>query len=998
MEYRDELKLVIKAEVDKAVRDLNQYNKTTKQAQTSTEAFARAAQFAKRALATAGLGMSVAYISSQLNKFAKSASEAEETASKFSVVFGDIATTAEEVARRYASSFNVAASTSKELLGNVGDLLTGMGATQAQALELSEAVATFGSDLASFSNYAGGAAGAVQALTKMMLGEREMVKSLGIVIREADVQQRLLEKGQEDLTGQAKLLATAQASLELAMEQSKNAIGDYERTADSSANVTRRLSESYKEMTEHAGGFVNRVLTPLKSGLADVIDHMNELARENQGLGEIPAEDPRIAQMERNNRRIAELKQEANENIAVLKTGYRELQEIAQKPVEETENWWEGYTLETKLDEARRLLEDFYEDFTGNPIKISLDSEQDLQAQLQALETWMNKALGNTAVGERIDALIKDNERLQAALDGTAESTEEAAVSLGENWEKTKKAIFGDESLSSFADNPITLPPIYSETERLQAELGELEKAIHAVWEGHGDYASLDAWQDDLGLLVAKYEEVKGDIEDITQAKETEKRIEELKTSLLSETQQREQERLALQKELNAYQEKGLLTLEEVQALLASFDGQDIFSAITENLDEQLSGVDRAAEAYSTLTREGEKLSDIYNVSAEKSLLVTRAFDQLASSTEVSREELAQFLELYGEWIGKSEEAVTGFEALQQEFSEFDWSKFSENLETELSEHLIDSLNTVFGEIGKGIGSGELQGKEISSSIISSATSMFATAAGPFAPLVHLAGGIFEGISSSIFETIEQAKQVDKALSDANESIQDMFLDVLDLEEELAKQRIEAIEDEMDLLEQNRDLRLEILRDQWQRGQITGTQYFDQASRINKNYNEDQRSLENQDTLISGIGDVITELTGELEGLSGWTKFWTGKDEDLEERIATYKQLLGDISSDPDGLTDNEISELASRYNIDIPAAATGADFITNGPQLLLVGDNAGGKERVQVSPITSPNLHGPSGGDINITITGDVYGVDDLYARLDAAGKRLKKLGRVSA
>jgi hypothetical protein len=71
---------------------------------------------------------------------------------------------------------------------------------------------------------------------------------------------------------------------------------------------------------------------------------------------------------------------------------------------------------------------------------------------------------------------------------------------------------------------------------------------------------------------------------------------------------------------------------------------------------------------------------------------------------------------------------------------------------------------------------------------------------------------------------------------------------------------------------------------------------------------------------------------------------------------------------------------------------------VTNGPQLLLVGDNAGGKERVQVSPITSPNLHGPSGGDINITITGDVYGVDDLYTKLDAAGKRLKKLGRVSA
>ena len=266
---------------------------------------------------------------------------------------------------------------------------------------------------------------------------------------------------------------------------------------------------------------------------------------------------------------------------------------------------------------------------------------------------------------------------------------------------------------------------------------------------------------------------------------------------------------------------------------------------------------------------------------------------------------------------------------------------------------------------------------------------------GPFAPLVHLAGGVFEGISSSIFETIEQAKQVDKALSEASESIEDMFLDVLDLEEELAKQRIEAIEDEMDILEQNKDLRLEILRDQWQRGQITGTEYFDQASQINEDYNTGQRALENQDTLITGIGDVITELTGELNDLSGWTKFWTDKDENLEARIATYQQLLNDISSDPDGLTDDEIQELASRYNIEVPAAATGADFVTNGPQLLMVGDNAGGKERVQVSPISSPNLHGPSTGDVHITITGNVYGVDDLYMKLDKAGKRLSKLGR---
>ena len=42
---------------------------------------------------------------------------------------------------------------------------------------------------------------------------------------------------------------------------------------------------------------------------------------------------------------------------------------------------------------------------------------------------------------------------------------------------------------------------------------------------------------------------------------------------------------------------------------------------------------------------------------------------------------------------------------------------------------------------------------------------------------------------------------------------------------------------------------------------------------------------------------------------------------------------------------------------------ATGGDFVTSGPQMMMVGDNPGGRERVQVTPIGSPNIEGPQGG-----------------------------------
>jgi len=67
-------------------------------------------------------------------------------------------------------------------------------------------------------------------------------------------------------------------------------------------------------------------------------------------------------------------------------------------------------------------------------------------------------------------------------------------------------------------------------------------------------------------------------------------------------------------------------------------------------------------------------------------------------------------------------------------------------------------------------------------------------------------------------------------------------------------------------------------------------------------------------------------------------------------------------------------------FNSIVPAkaAATGADFVTNGPELLLVGDNPGGRESVQVTPMGSPNINGPQGG-VTINISGDFIGTDDF-------------------
>ena len=56
----------------------------------------------------------------------------------------------------------------------------------------------------------------------------------------------------------------------------------------------------------------------------------------------------------------------------------------------------------------------------------------------------------------------------------------------------------------------------------------------------------------------------------------------------------------------------------------------------------------------------------------------------------------------------------------------------------------------------------------------------------------------------------------------------------------------------------------------------------------------------------------------------------------------------------------------------EIKKAQYGADFVTSGPQMMMVGEG-GGPEHVQVTPLTDPNIDGPQTTPINVNISGNV-------------------------
>ena len=74
----------------------------------------------------------------------------------------------------------------------------------------------------------------------------------------------------------------------------------------------------------------------------------------------------------------------------------------------------------------------------------------------------------------------------------------------------------------------------------------------------------------------------------------------------------------------------------------------------------------------------------------------------------------------------------------------------------------------------------------------------------------------------------------------------------------------------------------------------------------------------------------------------------------------------------------------ASALAAKVQEFATGGDFVTSGPQLIMVGDNPSGKERVQVTPLGGdPNINGPHGGGITLNISNPIMSEDFVESEI---------------
>ena len=183
---------------------------------------------------------------------------------------------ADEVAARMGLTSTQAAG----LAANAGDLLKPMGFTADQAADMSTEIIGLAGALSEWSGGQRGVEETAEILSKALLGERDSLKSLGIAINQAEVDQRALiiaqQNGREAITEQDKALAT-QA---LILEKSTDAQEAYAAGGNKLTAAQNQLKAAFGELQEDLA----RKLLPLFAQAADIVVELIDVFDE-EGLG-----------------------------------------------------------------------------------------------------------------------------------------------------------------------------------------------------------------------------------------------------------------------------------------------------------------------------------------------------------------------------------------------------------------------------------------------------------------------------------------------------------------------------------------------------------------------------------------------------------------------------------------------------------------------------------------------------------------------------------------
>ena len=197
-----------------------------------------------------------------LGRFIQTASDAKEQMDQFNIVFGDFAPEAEAFASKIQSSFGIAKSEMISLMNSLQDTFVPLGFSREQATELSISLSQLSLDVGAFKNVA--TSEVANAFTSAIIGNHEAVRKFGISLTEATLETEamrlgLIEAGDE-MNQEAKILSR----ISLISRGTADATDNLTKTQKEFASMLRGTQGRLQQTREEIG----QVLIPFaKLGL-----------------------------------------------------------------------------------------------------------------------------------------------------------------------------------------------------------------------------------------------------------------------------------------------------------------------------------------------------------------------------------------------------------------------------------------------------------------------------------------------------------------------------------------------------------------------------------------------------------------------------------------------------------------------------------------------------------------------------------------------------------
>ncbi|MGD1832495.1 MAG: SHOCT domain-containing protein [Sphaerochaetaceae bacterium] len=957
--------------------------------------------------------------------------EAQGEARKFSITYRDVAEDAEEAAKYWAETFGYAESSAKSVLGSAGDMYTGMGMSGEAALALAERTTYLGGALSKLNPQIGSASEATRALITATTGEREALKTWGIIISEAAIQTKLLERGQKDLTGAAMLNAKAQATLDIAYEQSPNALAAVTSATQLAADTNRELSEAWKEQMELTGEVLNKVFQPIKGALADWIEGMNEVAKAQRDAMEINPNidlinsyedtadkvDDLVNTYEALNKKATLTKEEQTD----LKTIMIDIGNLVPSAVTSWNEYGEAIGFSTGkarefADQQRELrkAESEYQlmklEYQAKVSKAEYDANKENLKNTEDALQLKHEEIGS--LGDQYQAAKK----LQLLLEDQDTGYDNAIQYIKENASLLENTVF---SLEKIQDSGFT--PTEYLNDQIDATIMKYGQLSDEIEQLNIDRAKYGLGAKEYEVLTEQIKQAEAEIKMLTgdfgplikhlenqivAAERSNQSFVQLKRQYDAGIISAEEYAAALQSVVDSLKEvkdsddaptlnaadanafKDSIATPDEKALTAYLEVSQLAAALW---DQQLITAEEYGRAISQANSEYEDATGLTDDRARAQELINSLLtDEQAAAIELAAYE-RELLDLQEQGLITEEQRLELIKARQEEeVRTIDYAR--EGLKDIADNYFtLDAIGEViadtFKNIGAALASGddvlEASGKALQSFVSSMLSELATLAIGSGLRVIAemgtagipIAFGLFAlagiaGISAGFFGASGQG---------LDSSIQDTLSEELAIRESLN----ETLSDQLSLEE-------DLLRRQLDRNLISDEEYAAAIQDIQQQQNQSEAYSEALSLVSGRIGDIDNELSD----MSGWTKFWTHKDENLESEASALAALAEQINNATSAEELKALIAELEKYGIDtssIPAFATGGDFITNGPQLIKVGDNASGRERVTITPLGSGDP--PSGGQtVIVNINGPVLNYEDLYKKLDEAGVRLKR------